>query len=271
MKGYVKCIIAGAVILGIGIAVLLIALGVNDWKFESNIEFETQEFTSTEEDTSLAVTLEAGRLKIEYRDDDKEEIYVSYPVADRYETTITEKNGKLSIENESHLLGFGFNCNVNCGIWGLNIPETVVKIPKGITAVSVTLKAGTVELKEGNFEKVELNVDAGTCEVKNITCELLTIDLDAGALNLDGVKAGKLVCDVSAGTADIKKIDCPETEVKVSAGAANLSFVGAKSDYTATVDVSAGSCSGISSQSGNKDKTIKVKVSAGSCDVEFLG
>lgn len=269
MKGYVKCIIAGAVILGIGIAVLLIALGVNDWKFEPNVEFETQEFTSTEENTSLAVTLKAGRLKIENRDDEEEKIYISYPVADRYETSITEKDGKLSIENDSRLIGYVFNCNASCGVWG-NIPETVVKIPKSITAVSVTLKAGTVRLNEGNFDKVELNVDAGACCVTNIGCELLTIDLSAGALDLDGVKAAKLVCDVSAGAAEIKEIDCHETEITVSAGAATLSFLGAKSDYTATVDVSAGHFSGLSTQSGG-DKSIKVKVSAGNCDISFRG
>lgn len=274
MKGFVKCIIAGAVILGIGIAVLIIALAVNGWKFAPNVEFETQEFTSTEENTSLAVTLSAGKLKIEYRDDDSEEIYVSYPTAEGYETTVTEKDGKLSVENDYRIIGNVFSgCNVSCNVWGwgLNIPETVVKIPKDkITQVTVTLHAGTVELKEGTFEKVELDVHAGACAVGNITCKLLTIDVNAGSLSLDGVKAEKLICDVSSGSANMKKIDCPETEVEVSSGSANLTFVGAKTDYTATVQVSAGSCNGLSSQSGG-DKVIKVKVSTGSFNASFLG
>ena len=38
MKGFVKVIIAGAVILGIGIAVLIIALAVNDLKFAPDLD-----------------------------------------------------------------------------------------------------------------------------------------------------------------------------------------------------------------------------------------
>lgn len=273
MKGFVKVIIAGAVILGIGIAILIIALAVNGWKYAPDIEFETKEFTSTEENTALDVSLNAGKLKIEYRDDDSEEIYISYPTAEQYKTTIAEKDGKLSIENEVNLYGNRFSgCGVNWGVWWVDIPETVVSIPKDkITEISVTLNAGTVEVPDGEFKKVNIKVNAGTCNVGNVTgFELLDIDLNAGTVNVTSASGNELKCHLSAGSANIKKADCNKTEVKVSAGSANISLLGAKSDYTATVDVSAGSCNGISSQSGG-DKNIKVKVSAGSCNVSFLG
>ncbi|MDE5667756.1 MAG: hypothetical protein K2I29_05895 [Clostridia bacterium] len=67
MKGLVKMIIAGAIIIGIGVAVLLIALGLNGWSFAPN--FEMQEFTSNEANTSVSVNLSTGRLKIEYTDE----------------------------------------------------------------------------------------------------------------------------------------------------------------------------------------------------------
>lgn len=260
MKGVVKMIIAGAVILGIGIAVLLIALGLNGWTFSP--DFTTEEFTSTQENDALDVRLAAGRVKIEYHDG--ENIQISYPVAKGYETTITESEGTLSIDGNQHKW-YIFSC-------GITFPETVIKIPAGkIKEVSVTLNAGTVEIPDGEFTKVKLNVNAGTINVGNIAgAELFDVDLNAGTVNVSAVTGNKLVCHVSAGTANLKKLDCAETEVKVSAGTANLNFAGAKSDYTATVNVSAGSCNGISTQTGG-EKSLTVKVSAGSCNVSFAG
>jgi len=260
MKGFVKVIIAGAIIIGIGIAVLLIALGLNGWSFAP--DFKTEEFTSTQENTSLAVDLSAGKLKIEYHDG--ENIQISYPTAKGYETTIKEENGKLSIEGNKHKW-YTFT-------WGVTIPETVIKIPENkITEVTVKLNAGTVDMTGGAFEKVKIEVNAGTLHVGQITdCELLDINVNAGTVNAEGVSSTSLVCEVNAGTAGIKNIDCTATDVKVSAGSANVSFTGAKADYSADVDVSAGSCNGLSTQTGG-GKNIKIKVGAGSCNVSFAG
>ncbi len=260
MKGVVKMIIAGAVILGIGIAVLLLALGLNGWTFSPN--FTTEEFTSTEENEALNVQLAAGRLKIEYHDEDN--IKITYPVAKGYETTVTESDGTLLIEGNRHKW-YVFS-------WGVTFPETVIKIPAGkIKEISVSLNAGTVEIPDGDFTKVTLKLNAGTVNAGNISgAELFNVELNAGTVNAEAVNGNKLVCHVNAGTANLKKLDCAETEVKVNAGTANLNFTGAKSDYTATVNVSAGSCNGISTQTGG-DRSLTVKVSAGSCNVSFAG
>ena len=282
MKGFVKCIIAGAVILGIGIAILIIALAVNGWKFSPNFEFETKEYTSTASDiTKLSVEFNAGKLQIEYRDDDSEEIYISYPVAEGYQTAITEKDHTLSIVNEVDIYGNMFSgCNVSCGNWAINIPATtVVKIPKNtICDLSINLNAGTVEIPDSDFTKVSLKVNAGSCHVGRVgASELFEIDLRAGSVTVEGVNTAKLDCEVHAGSANVNAITSKETNVEVHAGAANIAFNGIKSQYVATVKVTAGSCNGLSTQgsdvpSMNPDKQkINVKVSAGSCNVNFLG
>ncbi len=258
MKGFVKMIIAGAIIIGVGIAVLLIALGLNGWSFVPN--FEMQEFTSTEVNSSVSVHLSTGRLKIEYTDE--EYIQITYPTARGYETTVNENDGKLTLESNKHKW-YIFT-------WGATIPETIVKIPRDkINEVLITMNAGTVDMCDGEFKTVKIKVNAGTCNVGNVTClELMDIDVNAGTVNVSKASGNKIICDVSAGAANLKQIDCGTTEVKVSAGTANLSFLGEKSDYAATVDVSAGSCNGLTTQSGG-DKNITVRVSAGSCNVSF--
>ena len=265
MKGFVKVIIAGAVILGIGIAILIIALAVNDWKFAPNIEFETKEFTSTEENTSLSISLDAGSLKIEYLEEG-EEIQISYPEAKGFETTITESNGKLSIEGNKHRW-YTF-------AWGTTIPETVVKIPENkIDDVEITLNAGTVDMVGGAFNKVDITINAGTLNVGEIKdCYSFSVKLNAGTFKaVSGVDSANFGCKLNAGSAHVYNINAYSTKIKLNAGSANLSFMGNREDYSATVNVSAGACNGITGHSAPTGKEIEVKVNAGTCNVHFLG
>lgn len=258
MNHVVRAIIVGSVIIGIGVAILLVALGLNDWSFQPN--FTTEEFSSQEEDTALAVNLDAGKLKIEYHDG--EDIQISYPVASGYITTITESDGKLTIDgNKRRWYAFS---------WGIDFPETIVKIPYDkIKDVEITLNAGAVSLTDGAFENVTVKLNAGTCDVGKITeCKQFDVRLNAGAFNGNGVQSERFSCHLNAGSAKIQKIESSENEVKVNAGSANLNFAGSAEEYSASVSVSAGSCNGLSDRAGG-DKSITVKVNAGSVNVSF--
>lgn len=260
MKGFIKVIIAGAVIIGVGLAVLIIALGLNGWAFNPN--FETAEFTSEGVNTALSIELDAGRLKIEYHDEDK--IKISYPTAQGYETTVKESDGTVSLVGNKRKW-FSFGCNAS-------FPETLVKIPRNaIKTVNIDINAGGVEMAGGAFENVKIKVNAGACNVGEITgLNLLKIDLNAGSVSIDGAEGDKISCEVNAGRASIKNIYCKTTDVTVGAGLATLSFKGGKTEYNATVNVSAGSCNGLDNYNDvNNDKSINVKVSAGSADVSF--
>lgn len=260
MKGYIKVIIAGAVIIGIGLAVFLIALGLNGWTVTP--EFEMKEFTSTKVNTSLSVDLDAGLLKIDYHDGD--EIKVTYPSAKGYDSRFSEEDGKLSIvSNKRRWYTFS---------WGVNFPETVVLIPRNqIKNVDIYVNAGGVQLAGGEFENVNVKVNAGACEVGKITgLKLLKIKLNAGAVNVDGVRGDKLICNVNAGRATVKNVDCTTTEVGINAGLAELNFAGVRADYSSSVNVSAGSCNGLYDNVSDTGKSIKVKVSAGTVNVSFL-
>ncbi|MDE7158888.1 MAG: DUF4097 domain-containing protein [Clostridiales bacterium] len=260
MNHVIRAIIVGSVIIGIGVAVLLVALGLNDWSFSPH--FTTEEFSSEEENTALEIKLDAGKLKVEYHDE--ENIQISYPVASGYLTTISESGGKLTLEGNKRRW-YAFH-------WGVDFPETVVKIPKDkISEVTVNLNAGMVELPDGSFDKVTVKLNAGTCNVGSVTeCKQFDVRLNAGALNVSGVISEKFSCHVNAGSAKIQKIESYESEIKLNAGTANLGFVGSAEDYNATVNVSAGSCNGLSDRTGG-DKTITVKVNAGSVNVSFEG
>lgn len=240
MKKLIAVIVVGAVVIGIGIAVLLIALGLNGWKFSP--DFKTEEFKSSQENTTLKVKLSAGELKIEYHDEDY--VQILYPTASGYQTKITEADGKLSVDgNKRRWYTFS---------WGIKIPETVVKIPRGkIADLEIELNAGTVSLAEGAFENVKIELNAGTVSAAGIQCNKFTLKINAGSAN-------------------VQKLDGAENKIEVNAGSANVKFTGTAEDYTATVKVSAGSCNGVTNRTGG-GRTIDVKVNAGSVNASFLG
>lgn len=258
MNHVVRAIIVGSVFIGIGVSVLLIALGLNGWSFQTN--FTTEEFSSQEENTALAVHLDAGKVKIEYHDGD--DIQITYPVSSGYQTTITESGGKLTLEGNKRRW-YAIQ-------WGIDFPDTVVKIPYGkIKDVELVLNAGIIELVDGAYDNVTVKVNAGTCSLGSVTeCKQFDVRMNAGVINVSGASCEKFSCHLNAGFAKIQKIESDESEVKVNAGTANLDFTGAIEDYSATVNVSAGSCNGLGDRTGG-GKTIAVKVNAGSVNVSF--
>ena len=261
MKGFVKVIIAGCVILGIGIAVLVIALGLNGWTFAP--EFEEKNFTAENVNTAIEVDIDAGSLKTEFYDGDK--IEITYPEAKSYTSTVTENaDGTLKmVINKHHWFTF---------TWGVTIPDTVIKLPKGAAyKITAHLNAGSVYLADGEYSEVTTHVNAGTFKSENLACQNFKLTVNAGLADLGNITCPKLFCEVNAGRAEFDKITCPDTEIKVSAGAAVLGLAGNKGEYDASVDVSAGSCTGLETQSVSGGKKIKIAVSAGSSAVTFLG
>ena len=69
---------------------------------------------------------------------------------------------------------------------------------------------------------------------------------------------------------NIGKLTCPKINIDLSAGSVKLGVVGQKSEYSISVDKSAGSCN-VANQSGTDiDKKIDIDMSAGSVTINFI-
>ena len=159
MKGVIKCVIAGAIIIGIGVALLVVGRSINGWSFQTNVEFEMQSYTAESENTALDIEIEAGVLRTEYYDGDN--IYVEYPFAQNFKTTVYEKHGTFHFENDFRTFFFVFGTP--------KIPETVVKLPQGIAYdIELHMSAGTVKLAGGEFGKIDLHMSAGTLKCESM-------------------------------------------------------------------------------------------------------
>lgn len=264
MKGFVKGIIAGVIILLIGIAVLIAGLALNDWKFDE--KFEMSEFQAETQITQFDAHINAGECRVEFYDG--ETVTIEYPESETFTSTVEERDGVLHYE--------GFKTKWYHFItWNhfRKIPPTVVKLPRGMECnLDLTLNAGLLNLDEGNFGSIKTKINAGVFNTNSTVCKSLDIEINAGTINAVGVIcSGKSTFSVSAGTINAKNLVCDEIQTRVSAGTINLSVKGNSADYSITADKSAGNINGIQNQTGSDpSKKLSVFVSAGTANVSFV-
>ena len=281
MKGFIKVIIVGAVILGLGIGVLAVTLGINGWQIDSDFEIKT--FECQEKNTTLDIEFSAGSLEINWYEE--EFIKIEYPENSVWTSKVSEENGAVSFKNTGK---FKWN---NIPSLFVKVPTTKIWIPQGdILNVKLEMNAGTTKLAGGEYEDLSIAMNAGTFSTTgNISCKKLLVELNAGtintkdivseqnakiqlnagSLNIQALNCPSLDVDVSAGTVNIHNLLTSSIDVDLSAGSVKLEITGAaKSDYNIDVDKSAGSCN-ITNQKGSTDKSIKADISAGSLTVKF--
>ncbi|MDE5654684.1 MAG: DUF4097 domain-containing protein [Clostridia bacterium] len=278
MKGFVKVIIAGAVLLVVGVVILVIALGIYGWQIDD--DYDMKNYECTEQNTILDIDFSAGTLEINYYDGEK--IKIEYPENKNLSASIVETNGKLSFTTTTKRKWNIFN-------WFNKIPTAKIWIPQGeIIDIDLDMNAGVTKVAEAEFGNFNIKMNAGTLQMDNATCkkmsvdmnagtinvkdvvsaEAIRIDLSAGALSIQSLVCPSLVGDISAGSVNISRLQTASVDFDISAGAVKLGMIGAKSDYNIAIQKSAGS-SNITNQSGNKDLRIKANISAGSLNVSF--
>ena len=264
MKGYVKCIIAGAVILGIGIAVLIIALALNDWKFDfKETEYEMKSYTAEGQYTTLSVDISAGEVDIVYYDG--ETIKFDYPENNRFTATVTESKSEVSfVTKKKHFWDW-----IDWGI--VNIPKTTISIPQDSKLnLNIHLNAGTINLPDGEFEKLNLHLNAGEVKGSEITASTLEFKMNAGTANFQNLECASSTFKVNAGSVSISRFACDSITMNVNAGSVTLGVVGTATEYTVDITKNAGS-SNIENHTGtNEAKSIKGTMNAGSLKVTFL-
>lgn len=146
MKRFLKFVIAGAVIFGIGIAIMVITLGVNGWNIDD--DYEMMSYECSEQNSVLDLEFSAGTLDIDYYDGDT--IKVEYPQNKNLTANITEKDGMLTYETISPRKWWNWN-------WLRNIPTAKILIPKGdVIDVQLDIDAGTVKIADGAYGSLSL-------------------------------------------------------------------------------------------------------------------
>lgn len=254
-------LIAGVIILVIGIAVTVIVGGVTDWKFGSSVyEYEMKTYQAETEVDDLNVDFYAGELKIVYGD--VENIKIEYPESKRYTVKIDTTNGELSAT-------IGKRRWYDFISWGQDYPVTTVTLPRSARLnLNVEMNAGKAQVEGGTYKDVYLKMNAGELDLGKLKCDLLTCSVNAGKIDLDGAQCNRAILKTNAGEIVADKLDCPEIEAKINAGNIKVDILGNESDYSIITKINAGSCNK-SDRVGATDKKIQAEINAGSLNVNF--
>ena len=259
MSRTVKAVIAGAVIFGVGVVILLVTGLATGFKFDDGGNWEMKSYTCEQQVNTVKLDFSADALEVMFYDGD--EIKVEYPERKNITTQCSVHDGTLTVSSEVHF---------RVRIWWFNkIPTTKIYIPKSMQLnYKIEVDAGALNFGEGgSYGNVSIRLNAGAINMGDVTCGDFRLELNAGAINFSKLVCDKFDSDVSAGALNVKSLQCDDVKLDVSAGSAKLGIVGAKSDYTIHVDKSAGSCN-VSSQSGGS-KRLRVDISAGSVSINF--
>lgn len=261
MKAIVKAVIAGSAIIGAGIIILIVALALNGWSFTP--EFEMAQYAAEGGIGELKIENAAGNVRTEFYDGDK--LIVDYPVSSRYEMTVTEHDGVLSVDGLNRKHWYNFT------VLPYMLPETVVKIPQSMRLkLNLTVNAGKVELAAGEYAETAVTVNAGSVNVSGIRCPDFKCKVNAGAVSLDALDCATFECNINAGSFYAGQMNCPLIRLGVSAGSADMKIQGGREEYTVFVDKSAGSCNVTDQTGSDPAKKIEIRVSAGSVSASFV-
>ncbi len=264
MKGFVKVIIAGAVILGIGIAILIIALAVNGWKFDfKETEYEMKSYTAEGQFDTLSVDISAGEVDIVYYDG--ETIKFDYPENNRFTATVTESKSEISfVSKKKHFWDWWSS-------WSTNLPKTTISVPQNCKLnLNIDLNAGIINLPDGEFEKLNLHLNAGEIKGNEITASSLEFKMNAGTAKFESLKCASSTFKLNAGTVSVEKLACDKITANLNAGTATLGVVGTATEYTVDITKNAGACNVNNHTGTNEAKSITGKMNAGSLNVTFI-
>ena len=144
-----KAIAAGVAIIIIGAIIMVVALGLNDWKIDDSYEMKAYDAENVV--TSIKLDFAVGRIQTRFYDGER--VKVEYPENRFLSTACSEANGELTVKTTSKFRWFNF------GSLFRPIPEAVISVPKGLALnLDFTVNAGTVDIAEGSYGEIKISI-----------------------------------------------------------------------------------------------------------------
>ena len=219
-KTKIGFIVAGVLIL-IGIAIFVTALGMLNWDFKnlSTIQYETSTYAISEDFHDLSVVTDTADIRFLPAEDGK--CTVICEEEDNAKHAVEVKDGKLTITLQNKkawrdYIGINFRS-----------PKIVVYLPQEQYG-DVKIQGSTCDVditKDFSFASLDISVSTG--DVKNYASASgsVKIKTSTGHISVEKISAGTLELKVNTGDVTVCEVTC-EDDVKLTVSTGNASLSG---------------------------------------------
>lgn len=252
-------LIAGAVLLVLGLIVFALVMTLNHWDFNklSTVKYVTNSHCVKEAFTDINIETDAASIIFIPSDADSCEVVCHEPENILHRVTV--EDGCLTVRVLDQRRWYDY-----IGIYN-GAPKITVSLPQRVYQ-SLTVKTDTGKTHvpgDFSFERIDITGSTGNVECFASASEGLKIQVSTGKIRLEDLSAGDVDLRVSTGGITAAKIDCAGIlSLQTSTGRATLT------DVSCGALTSTGSTGNMTLENVTASKDFSIVRSTG--DVEFI-
>lgn len=263
-----KILSIAGIATGIGLIIALIGMcmvGFDFAKLDLDEDYTEKVFTvSDSEISSIKVYTSLMKVKVCYREDDKNEIRITYYENNRHNPTVINQSGTITLNDKTQ---YSFSLGGMMGIKRGRL-ETVVEIPKNNKTLKINVETSNARITANNLiadnlylETSNASIDVSgkvtndvycktsnaTINSEDITAHTVTFDTSNGSCNADTVISKNFNVYTSNASINIKNINSDFVKLETSNSSINLGDTIAQDSFYAKTSNGSISTKGIDS------------------------
>ena len=221
------------IVCAVGLIIALIGfamVGFDFVKLDLDEDYTEKVFTvSDSEISSVKVDIDLMKVKVCYRQDDKNEIRITYYENNKHKPTVATEDGQVTLKDKTDFFSNLFNTGM------VNIKrgklETIVEIPKNNKTLKINIETSNAKITVNN-----LNADSLYLETSNADIDIsgeFTDDVycktSNASINGENIKAHTVNFDTSNGSCNAETVVSHSLEFVTSNASINISSINSDS------------------------------------------
>ena len=295
-KWKIGVVIAGAVMLALGIGLFLfglslgatpvVALGTNSKGVTDNRNMVSGSIDIKEFDR---LSVDVSSINVDFKTGD--DYRIEYSVYEDNIPVVEQNGNKLTVNQPDHtyIFSMDFRTQYEKQVYTIIVPEndTVYDIymeaSSGGLSVSdlniageMVITSGDINLENITSDKLKLSETSGEIVINGSRIAKTEAKITSGDYNVNDSELNDVNITLTSGGIDFSDIKCDNAFFHMTSGDLKATFIGSENDYSYDFDMTSGDVTiagakfdGDFKKDNNTDKKIKIEMTSGSADIDF--